>query len=112
MYDQGGEKCVSIYEDLSDKYGASVMLILGLAVAKMHQGNFEEAEVHLQEALNKVQSIAFCGLSYVMITYHMLTGPLQRGLSGQHDCSGAPLRQAWRGHWSLCEVRGSAVIIS
>ena len=31
------------------------MLILGLAVAKMHQGNFEEAEVHLQEALNKVQ---------------------------------------------------------
>jgi Tfp pilus assembly protein PilF len=31
------------------------MLILGLASAKMHQGNFEEAEVQLQEALNKVR---------------------------------------------------------
>ena len=45
---------MNVYEDLSDKYGSSVTLLLGLAAAKMHRGHFEEAEAHLQEALNKV----------------------------------------------------------
>ena len=37
-----------------DKYGASASLLNGLAVSKMQQGLFEEAETHLQEALTKV----------------------------------------------------------
>lgn len=60
---------MAIYEDLSDKYGASVMLILGLAVAKMHQGNFEEAEVQLQEALNKVVLNDFI-CTYSDVSFH------------------------------------------
>ena len=43
-----------IYEELIDKYGASATLLNGLAVSKMHQGQFEEAETNLQEALTKV----------------------------------------------------------
>jgi hypothetical protein len=37
-----------------DKYGASTVLLNGLAVSKMQQGLFEEAESHLMEALTKV----------------------------------------------------------
>lgn len=43
-----------MYEELIDKYGASAMLLNGLAVSKMQQGQFEEAETNLQEALTKV----------------------------------------------------------
>jgi hypothetical protein len=42
---------------LIDKFGGSALLLNGLAVAKMHQGLFEEAEVVLLEALNKVTTI-------------------------------------------------------
>lgn len=48
-----------IYEELIDKYGASAALLNGLAVAKMHQGQFDEAEVNLQEALTKVISLTY-----------------------------------------------------
>lgn len=41
------------YDELIDKYGASATLLNGLAVAKMQQGLFEEAEPHLLEALTK-----------------------------------------------------------
>ena len=54
---QGGTKdqeAVYIYEELIDKHGGSSMLLCGLAVAKMHLGQFEEAEARLQEALIKV----------------------------------------------------------
>lgn len=53
----GGNKiqdAAYIYDELIDKYGGSAMLLNGLAVAKMHQGIFEEAETVLQEALTKV----------------------------------------------------------
>lgn len=48
------QEAAYIYDELVDKYGASATLLNGLAVAKMHQGAFEEAEGHLQEALTKV----------------------------------------------------------
>jgi hypothetical protein len=48
----------NIYDDLSEKYGASIMLTVGLAVSKMHQGLWEEAETHLQQALTKVSFIS------------------------------------------------------
>ena len=55
----GGTKCQEasyIYEELIDKFGGSSILLNGLAVSKMHQGLFEEAENTLQEALTKVIS--------------------------------------------------------
>jgi Flp pilus assembly protein TadD len=54
---QGGAKAQDaayIYDELIDKYGGSALLLSGLAVAKMHQTQFEEAETLLQEALTKV----------------------------------------------------------
>ena len=54
---QGGAKdqeAAYLYEELIDKHGGSSMLLCGLAVAKMHLGQFEEAEARLQEALIKV----------------------------------------------------------
>lgn len=48
------QDAVYIFEELIDKYNSSTMLLNGLAVAKMHLGYFEEAEVALKEAINKV----------------------------------------------------------
>jgi Flp pilus assembly protein TadD len=56
---QGGSKAQEAaytYEELIDKYGGSALLLSGLAVAKMHQNQFEEAETLLQEALTKVSN--------------------------------------------------------
>lgn len=48
------QEAVYIFEELIDKYGGSVTLLNGLAVAKMHLALFEEAEVALKEAITKV----------------------------------------------------------
>jgi len=57
----GGNKvneACNLYEDLIDKFGGSPLLLNGLAAGKMHQGAYEEAETHLQEALTKQSSDA------------------------------------------------------
>jgi coatomer protein complex subunit epsilon len=57
LLSQGGSKsqeATYIYEELMDKYGSSALLLNGLAVSKMHQGLYEEAEAHLLDALTKV----------------------------------------------------------
>jgi tetratricopeptide (TPR) repeat protein len=55
LYAGGGkvQEAAFIYDELVDKYGGSSMLLNGLAVAKMHQEQYEEAETLLQEALTK-----------------------------------------------------------
>eukprot|EP00602_Paraphysomonas_sp_CaronLab_P006060 CAMPEP_0185018718 /NCGR_PEP_ID=MMETSP1103-20130426/1390_1 /TAXON_ID=36769 /ORGANISM="Paraphysomonas bandaiensis, Strain Caron Lab Isolate" /LENGTH=300 /DNA_ID=CAMNT_0027548655 /DNA_START=60 /DNA_END=962 /DNA_ORIENTATION=- len=68
---KGMAEAANIYEDLSEKYGASVMLMTGLAVSKMHQGLFDEAETHLQEALNKDPSNADCLANIITVSYHL-----------------------------------------
>lgn len=40
-----------IFQELLDKYGQSVLLLNGLAVSCIHQGEFEKAERILQDAL-------------------------------------------------------------
>ncbi len=51
---KGAQDAAYIYDELVDKYGGSALLLNGLAVAKMHQGQYDEAESYLQEALTKV----------------------------------------------------------
>lgn len=53
---QGGDKlkeAAYTYEELIDKFEPTVSLLNGLAAAHMHMGDFEEAEKHLQLALQK-----------------------------------------------------------
>ena len=47
------QEAAYIYDELVDKYGGSSLLLNGLAVAKLHQGQYDEAETLLQEALTK-----------------------------------------------------------
>ena len=42
------------YEELIDKFGSSLTLLNGLAVAKMHQKDYDEAQKRLQEARGRV----------------------------------------------------------
>lgn len=54
---QGGGKAQEaayIYDELIEKYGASPVLLNGLAVSKMHLSQWEEAETSLKEAITKV----------------------------------------------------------
>ncbi len=57
---QGGGKAQEaayIYDELIEKYGASPVLLNGLAVSKMHLSQWEEAETSLKEAITKVTYI-------------------------------------------------------
>jgi Flp pilus assembly protein TadD len=45
------ENAAQIFQELLDKYGQSVLLLNGLAVSFLHQGEFEKAERVLQDAL-------------------------------------------------------------
>mmetsp|Transcript_4254 Transcript_4254/g.5848 ORF Transcript_4254/g.5848 Transcript_4254/m.5848 type:complete len:298 (+) Transcript_4254:21-914(+) len=64
-----------IYEELIDKYGASAALLNGLAVAKMQQGQFDEAEVNLQEALTKAPSDADSLANLICVSHHLQRTP-------------------------------------
>lgn len=50
------QEAAYIYDELVDKFGGSSLLLNGLAVAKLHQGQYDEAESLLQEALTKSPS--------------------------------------------------------
>lgn len=54
---QGGSKIQEaylIFQDFSEKYPMTSLVLNGKAVCCMHMGNFDEAETLLLEALNKV----------------------------------------------------------
>jgi len=64
-----------IFEELSDKHGASALLLNGQAVAKMHQGQFEEAESLLQEALGKAPSDPDSLANLIAVSQHLRRAP-------------------------------------
>ena len=64
-----------IFDELSDKHGASALLLNGLAVSKMHQAAFEEAETLLQEALGKAPSDPDSLANLIAVSQHLQRAP-------------------------------------
>lgn len=64
-----------IFEELSDKHGASAMLLNGLAVSKMQQASFEEAESLLQEAMGKAASDPDTLANLICVSQHLSRAP-------------------------------------
>nr|KYP37859.1 Coatomer subunit epsilon-1 [Cajanus cajan] len=54
-----------IFQDLSERYQSTSLLLNGKAVCCMHMGNFDEAETFLVEALNKARFF----LTYCVVYY-------------------------------------------
>eukprot|EP00981_Chlorochromonas_danica_P007863 scaffold1885_cov161-Ochromonas_danica.AAC.6 len=65
------QEAVYIFEELIDKYGGSITLLNGLAVAKMHLGLFDEAEVALKEAIAKAPADPDSLANLITVSYHL-----------------------------------------
>ena len=65
------QEAVYIYEELIDKYGATCMLLNGLAVSKMHLGLFDEAETALQESTTKNATDADTLANLIVVSLHL-----------------------------------------
>lgn len=68
---KGSTDASFVYDELIEKYGASLLLLNGNAVAKMSAGQFQEAETHLQDALNKDASDPDTLANIITVSYHL-----------------------------------------
>lgn len=69
------QEAAYIYDELVDKYGGSSLLLNGLAVAKLHQGQYDEAESLLQEALTKAPADPDTLANLVCVCQHLGRSP-------------------------------------
>jgi coatomer protein complex subunit epsilon len=65
------QDAIYIYEELIDKYGGTLFLLNGIAVAKMQMGLFEEAESALQDSLTKNTSDADTLANLIIVSHHL-----------------------------------------
>eukprot|EP01125_Pyxidicula_operculata_P012166 TRINITY_DN3991_c0_g1_i2.p1 TRINITY_DN3991_c0_g1~~TRINITY_DN3991_c0_g1_i2.p1 ORF type:complete len:261 (-),score=69.65 TRINITY_DN3991_c0_g1_i2:78-860(-) len=72
---QGGEKkceeAVETYQELIERYGASSLLLNGLGVAYMAQGNFEMAEKVLMDGLLSDNKMSACRINLYVVSQHL-----------------------------------------
>ncbi|CAB1119803.1 unnamed protein product [Ectocarpus sp. 6 AP-2014] len=71
---QGGKRyqeAAYIFDELIDKYQASPLLLNSSAVAKMHMGEYQEAETILVEAISKSQNDADTLVNLICVCRHL-----------------------------------------
>lgn len=64
-----------IYQELVDKYGSTPLLLNGQAVTFIGQGKYEEADVALQEALDRDSNNPEVLINMIALQRHLEKGP-------------------------------------
>ena len=65
------EEAYYIFHELIDKYGETVPLLNGIAVALMHQGNYEQASTFLVTALGKSNGDGDTLVNMIVCSQHL-----------------------------------------
>ena len=72
---KGYGEAASLYEELVDKFGSSLMLLNGIAVANIHMGQFDKAEKVLVDAMTQGQNDPDTLINYITCMQHLNKPP-------------------------------------